>query len=202
APELGRHASSRSFVAPRSPVEELLAGIWSAVLGLDAVSVRDNFFSLGGHSLLATQVVSRTREVCGVELPLRTLFEAPTIAELPPHVEAGRQRGLAAPPLVARPRREPLPASFAQERLWFLDQLGTEGSSYNVPLALQLDGGLDVSALAAALGEHVLLLTLHHIVADGWSMGVLLRELAALYDAAREGRPSPLPALAVQYADF
>ncbi|HXO21370.1 MAG TPA: amino acid adenylation domain-containing protein, partial [Thermoanaerobaculia bacterium] len=293
APELGRHASSRSFVAPRSPVEELLAGIWSAVLGLDAVSVRDNFFSLGGHSLLATQVVSRTREVCGVELPLRTLFEAPTIAELAPHVEAGRQRGLAAPPLVARPRREPLPASFAQERLWFLDQLGTEGSSYNVPLALQLDGGLDVSALAAALGElvrrhealrttfasvssavaqvgqaaqvvqvvapdaaltlpalpgidlrdlpaagrtdaarraaaqaawapfdlargpllraallrlageeHVLLLTLHHIVADGWSMGVLLRELAALYDAAREGRPSPLPALAVQYADF
>ncbi|WP_420127104.1 non-ribosomal peptide synthase/polyketide synthase [Longimicrobium sp.] len=280
APEL---ASARDrYVAPRTPVEEVLAGIWAEVLRLERVGANDNFFDLGGHSLLATRVVSQVRELFGVELPLRVLFEAPTVAKLAGRVEEMRRAGAPAlPAVVPVERTGALPLSFAQERLWFIDQLEPGSATYNIPAALRLAGALDQRALERALGEivrrhealrtvfaqaggspvqvivpfggfalpvedlsgldeadreaavsrrageeagrgfdlaagplfraallrlgdedHVLLLSMHHIVSDGWSMGVLFRELSALYAAYREGRESPLPELAVQYADY
>jgi amino acid adenylation domain-containing protein len=280
APELA--SDEESYVAPRTPVEEVLAGIWAEVLGLERVGVEESFFDRGGHSLLATRVVSRVREVFGVELPLRALFEGPTVAEMAGRVEEMRRAGLPVlPPVVPVQRTEP-PLSFAQERLWFLDQLRPGEISYNLPFALRLRGALDVDALERALGEivrrhealrtvfqerggtpvqviapfsglplpvtdlshlphetreaevqrelveesgargfnlaagplfrasllrlgareHVLLLSQHHIVSDGWSMGVLYRELASLYEAYRQGGESPLPELPVQYADY
>ncbi|HVR99572.1 MAG TPA: amino acid adenylation domain-containing protein, partial [Thermoanaerobaculia bacterium] len=256
------------------PIEELLSGIWSEVLGLNRIGIHEDFFALGGHSLLATQVISRVRTVVGVELPLRRLFEAPTIAELARAVREGRE-GRPAPPIVPVPRDVPggeLPLSFAQQRLWLLDQLEPGSPAYNIPTAVRLTGELpagrlgwifaevarrhealrttfasrdgqavqviassgpelpvvDLSGLAAReelarrlaleeawrpfdlargpllrltllrLGEtdHLLLMTMHHIVSDGWSRGVLLREIGALYAG------SPLPELPVQYADF
>jgi amino acid adenylation domain-containing protein len=280
APEYA--SDDETYVAPRTPVEEVLAGIWAEVLGVERLGVHDEFFGLGGHSLLATRVVSRVREVFGVELPLRALFEGPTVAELAGRVEALRRAGLPVlPPVVPAGRARP-PLSFAQERLWFLDQLEPGSAFYNLPFALRLRGALDVDALERSLGEivrrhdalrtvfleqggtarqviapfggfaltvkdlshlpadareaevqreliaesterpfdlaagplfrasllrlgadeHVLLLAQHHIVSDGWSMGVLYRELSALYAAYRQGRESPLPELGVQYADF
>ncbi|HEU4456215.1 MAG TPA: amino acid adenylation domain-containing protein, partial [Longimicrobium sp.] len=281
APELA--PAEETYVAPRTPVEEVLAGIWAEVLGVGRVGVRDPFFELGGHSLLATRVVSWIRELFGVELPLRALFEGPTVAELAGRVEEMRRAGVPVlPPVVPTGRAEPPPLSFAQERLWFLDQLEPGSAFYNLPFALRLRGALDVDALERSLGEivrrhealrtvfreeggtprqviapfggfrltgkdlshlpgdareaevqrelvaeletrpfdlsagplfraallrlgaeeHVLLLSQHHVVSDGWSMGVLYRELSALYEANREGRESPLPGLAVQYADY
>ncbi|HET7461692.1 MAG TPA: FkbM family methyltransferase, partial [Longimicrobium sp.] len=280
APELAS-AEDRS-VAPRTPAEEVLAGIWAEVLGREQVGVEESFFALGGHSLLGTRVVSRVRELFGVELPLRALFEGPTVAELAVRVEEMRRAGLPVlPPVAPAERTGALPLSFAQERLWFLDRLEPGSATYNIPAAWRLGGVLDQAALERALGEivrrhealrtvfanvdgspvqviapfggfalpvedlsgwneadreaafrrrageearrafdlsagplfraallrlhaedHVLLVTMHHIVSDGWSMGVLQRELSALYTAYREGRESPLPALPVQYADY
>ncbi|HEU0299791.1 MAG TPA: amino acid adenylation domain-containing protein, partial [Longimicrobium sp.] len=268
-PEL---AADGGFVAPRTPVEETLAQIWAEVMGVERVGVHDDFFALGGHSLLATRVVARIRQALDVEVPLRAVFDAPTVAGL-----AERVGGGAAPaaPAIARFDGESPPLSFAQQRLWFLDQLDPGSVVYNIPAALRLAGELDVAALERALGEivrrhaalrttfaaadpeplqvispaaelalevepvagedalmarlrdeaarpfdlargplfrarlfraaereHVLLLTLHHAVSDGWSLGVLYRELAALYDAFRHGEPSPLAELPVQYADY
>ena len=135
----------------------MLAGIWAEVLGLDRVGVHDDFFDLGGHSLLATQVVSRLRDAFAVELPLRMLFEAPTVAALAERVEAARHGGRArsAPPIRRVERSGPLPLSFAQQRLWFLDQLEPGSPSYNIPLAVRLVGALDVPALERALDEVV-----------------------------------------------
>ncbi|HXO18881.1 MAG TPA: amino acid adenylation domain-containing protein, partial [Thermoanaerobaculia bacterium] len=283
-------AGAAGYDAPRGPMEELLAGIWSELLRVGRVGIHDSFFALGGHSLLATQVMSRVREVLGVEVPLRRLFEAPTVAGLAAQVEraqeakaAGRgERRLAAPPLVRRQEEGHSPASFPQERLWFLDQLGVGGAAYHLPNALRLSGRLDRPALAAALNElvrrheslrttfstagadvvqvvapplavalpvvdlsalptlqaaeaeserllrdearrpfdlergplfrsgllrlaeteHVLLLTMHHIVSDGWSLGVLTSELSALYGAFSRGEGDPLPALQLHYADY
>jgi amino acid adenylation domain-containing protein len=283
----------RAFEPPRDPVEEALAAIWREVLGVERVDVHDDFFALGGHSLLATQVASRVRETFRVELPLRRLFEAPTVAGLAREVEAalaaadqadgGAEALSLMAPIAPAPRDGDLPLSFSQERLWFLDRL-QPGTAYSLPLALRLRGPLDVpafaaalagierrhesvrtvfaerdgeprqvvlppsaprlpmidlSALPAAVGErvarelaaaeaarpfdlargpllralllrlgpaaenhHLLFLTMHHIVSDGWSMGVLVREAGALYEAARSGLPSPLPDLPIQYADF
>ncbi|MEA2692634.1 MAG: hypothetical protein QOJ16_2021, partial [Acidobacteriota bacterium] len=282
APEAG-HARAVG-TPPRTATEVLLAGIWSRVLGTERVSAEDDFFALGGHSLLGTQVTSRVREVFGVELPLRRLFQAPTLAALAREIEAlvgASGRALPAPPLRPLARTGPPPLSFAQERLWFLDQLAPGAATYNVPIALRLEGELSPAAFAWSLGEvvrrqealrttfpqaggrpvqaiapprpvevprvdltalpaaareregprlagvegnrpfdltrgpllratlvrlgpaeHLALLTVHHIVADGWSMGVLVREMGTLYGAAIAGRPSPLPPLPVQYADF
>jgi amino acid adenylation domain-containing protein len=271
------------FVAPRNPAEELLAGIWREVLGVPRVGAHDGFFDLGGHSLLATQVASRVREAFSVELPLRRVFEAPTLAELAAAIAEERAGGEApaAPPLRPAPRTGDLPLSFAQERLWFLDRLQPGGAAYNVPLFLRARGRLDLPRLQAALAGLVrrhealrtvfaerggapvqvvlpapetpsavplpvadlgslppaareaearrlaraeaarpfdlargpllralfldlgpeaglLSLALHHIVADGWSLGVLVREVKALY----AGEGERLPALPVQYADF
>ncbi|HEX8395547.1 MAG TPA: amino acid adenylation domain-containing protein, partial [Longimicrobium sp.] len=281
APEF-RTADER-YAAPRTPAEEVLAGIWAEVLGVERVGVHDPFFELGGHSLLATRVVSRVREVFGAELPLRALFEAPTVAELAGRVEETRRAGLPVlPPVVPVRRTEPPLPSFAQERLWFLDRLRPGELAYNLAFATRLRGGLDVDALERSLSEivrrhealrttfrdrdgtplqaiapfggfavavkdlstlpgdareaevrreiaaegsarpfdlsagplfrasllrlgaaeHVLLLSMHHIVSDGWSMGVLYRELSSLYEAYRSGGESPLPELGVQYADY
>ncbi|NVJ15426.1 non-ribosomal peptide synthase/polyketide synthase, partial [Myxococcus sp. AM010] len=273
---------TEAFVAPRTATEALVAGLFSEVLGLDRVGVHSGFFELGGHSLLATQAISRIRGAFGVELPLRDLFEAPTVAALAERVDRWVRAGagFAAPPLKPRAgRTSVLPLSFAQQRLWFLEQLAPGSAFYNVPAVVKLSGPLDVLALERSfdalvrrheslrttfradggapvqviapagqvaftfedlsglpdaeqeaqrraevealrpfelaqgpllrttllrLGEreHVLVLMTHHIVSDGWSMGVLVREVAALYEAFSQGRPSPLPELPVQYPDY
>ena len=149
--------SETSYLAPRTPAEELMAGIWQEVLSVKQVGVNDNFFELGGHSLLATQLISRVRTVFAVELPLNSLFEGPTVAELAERatkaVEAGM--GLYVPPVLPAPRDRALPLSFAQQRLWFLDQLEPLSSFYNVPAAVQMSGRLDREALKRALNEIV-----------------------------------------------
>jgi amino acid adenylation domain-containing protein len=156
APGGERPLLDREYVAPRTPEEELLAGIWSQVLGIREIGVRDNFFELGGHSLLATQIISRTREAFQVDLPLRALFESPTVAELVERIEL--QRSVAqdqeqAPPLITIERTGRLPLSFAQQRLWFLDQLEPGLSFYNLSAAIRLTGDLDVEALEQTLTE-------------------------------------------------
>ena len=271
----------REVVGPRSAVESVLVELWGELLGRSEVSVLDNFFELGGHSLLATQVISRVRETFEVEVPLRALFDTPTIAGLAERIEMARGEDTAVPPLVRVPREGYLPLSFAQQRLWFLDQFEPGNSVYNVPSALRLTGPLNFNALQQSLqqivhrhealrttfalieGEpvqvipaavpvllplldlqsldpdsrkaearrlideeaqrpfdleqgplfrasllrlseedHILLLSLHHIVSDGWSQGVLRRELVALYRAGCHGQPSELPDLPLQYADY
>ncbi|PYP82401.1 MAG: non-ribosomal peptide synthetase, partial [Blastocatellia bacterium AA13] len=268
------------YAAPRTPVEELLSGIWSEVLGLERVGVLDDFFELGGHSLLATQVVSRIREAFGVELPLRDLFERPVIRELAKRVELGlwREEYTAAPPIKRADRRDASPLSFAQQRLWFIDKL-EPGSLYNINLAVRLQGSLDTGAVDKSISEivrrheslrtvfglldqepiqivrdaeeitipiedltgldsinnqvlrraveeasfgfdlengplfrvrllklgvfeHVLLLSMHHIVSDAWSLGILIKEFAALYQSYSARKDSPLPELEIQYSDF
>ncbi len=285
-----------SFVLPRTPTEEILANLWAEVLNLKLVGIHDNFFELGGHSLLATQVISRLRSLTGVDLPMRRLFESPTIAELSEVIEAAQHTGLGlqTPAIAPIPRNSDLPLSFAQTRLWFLNQLEEESATYNMAEPLRLTGYLQVTALEMAIQEilrrheilrttfkivngspvqsvgsvgrinffpcsllpapcslfpivdlqhlpeveqsaqvrqfateeaqqpfdlsngpllrvtllrlgiqsHVLLLTMHHIVSDGWSMGIFIDELSTLYKAFCAGEPSPLPELAIQYADF
>ncbi|HEX2188606.1 MAG TPA: amino acid adenylation domain-containing protein, partial [Longimicrobiaceae bacterium] len=151
APELG---AAGAYVAPRTATEEVLAGIFAEVLGAARVGAEDGFFELGGHSLLAMRAVSRVRQALGTELPLRALFEAPTVAALAGRVEALRRAGgPAVPPLRRVPRlgTEGLPLSFAQQRLWVVDRLEPESAAYNMPYALRLRGRLDVGALRASL---------------------------------------------------
>jgi amino acid adenylation domain-containing protein len=149
APE---HGGEAAYVAPRTATQEVLAGIWGEVLGLETVGVEAGFFELGGHSLLATQVVSRARHAFGVEVPLRALFEAPTVAGLAERIEALRSEGAPpAPPIERVPRTGPLPLSFAQQRLWVVDRMEPGSAAYNVPFALRLRGALDVAALRASL---------------------------------------------------
>jgi amino acid adenylation domain-containing protein/non-ribosomal peptide synthase protein (TIGR01720 family) len=328
------------YVAPRNDFERAIAAAWQEVLKLPRVGANDSFFELGGSSLVATQVISRVREAFAVELPLRTLFEARTLAGLAERVEALRAVGPAtastprppgvpgvlgvpgtpspaailgspgslaqagapgkvgspaqagapgtvegpgvmAPPLVAGPRAGPPPLSFAQHRLWLIDQLEPGSPLYNIPGAVRLTGPLAPELLRGALGEvvrrhetlrttfqavdgqpvqviaaelrpsmpvvdlaglpagqrdretarvtaaegrlpfdlakgplqrvtllrlareeHVALLTFHHIVADAWSVGIFLREIAAAFSAGSTGEPLPLAELPVQYADF
>ncbi|MBW8874483.1 MAG: amino acid adenylation domain-containing protein [Acidobacteria bacterium] len=155
APERSRAADGEGFVAPRNAAEELLAATWTEVLGLDRVGVHDNFFTLGGHSLIATRLVARVRETFGVELTLRRLLDGPTVAEVAAAVAEAAQAGagLVPPPITRLPRDAEPQLSFAQERLWFLEQLEPGTMAYNVHAALQLDGPLDGTALAAVLGE-------------------------------------------------
>ncbi|MFF0519186.1 non-ribosomal peptide synthase/polyketide synthase [Actinomadura nitritigenes] len=147
-PEASRPAG-REFVAASSPVQQLLAEMWAAVLGVERVGADDNFFELGGHSLLATQVVSRVREVFGAEVPVAALFDRPTVAGLADALE-GADR-VAVPAVVPVPRDGRLPLSFAQQRLWFLGQLEPGLAEYNAPMPMGLAGELDVAALGAAL---------------------------------------------------
>jgi amino acid adenylation domain-containing protein len=284
APDWTTAEQEASRAVPRNAIEEILSGIWREILGGGEVDIHDNFFDLGGHSLLATQVMSRVRKTFKVEVPLRRLFEFPTVATLAECIASASRADeyeLRVPPLVPVERRGRMPLSFAQQRLWFLHQLEPETPAYNVPAAVRLNGQLNVTALEQSFNEiirrheslrttfatdqtgpvqiiapaqklslavldisalperereleaeriaadearlpfdlsqgpvlrvrllrlgeaeHILLLTMHHIVSDGWSVGVLVSEVGALYDAFAAGKPSPLADLKIQYADF
>jgi amino acid adenylation domain-containing protein len=283
APDASQMPSGRAYVGARTTTEELVAGIWGDVLHVETVGVEDNFFELGGHSLLATQVMARVREVFGVEMPLRNLFEQPTVAGLVEQVERvlGAGRGVQMTPIERVEREGGMPLSFAQQRLWFLDQFEPGSTFYNLPSAVHLSGILNHGALERSfeeivkrhevlrtrfvyveggavqvveavrsfelplidlrgLGlrereaevrrlcsveaqqsfeigselllrckvlrldetEHIALFTMHHIVSDGWSINLLVNEVAALYEAFSTGKPSPLADLRIQYADY
>jgi amino acid adenylation domain-containing protein/FkbM family methyltransferase len=282
-PNRNRQEVGETFVAPRNQIEEILAGIWAQVLVIEQVSIYDNFFDIGGHSLLATQVISRVRQSFEVEIPLRQIFETPTVIGLAESIEATLRSGtsLQSSPIERAARDGNLPLSFAQQRLWFLDQMEPGSPIYNMPAAIRLRGRLDIDALERTLSELVrrhevlrttfssvaglpvqvvhdpypvllpqvdlsllpdaerdasikqliaeeaqspfdlgrgplmratllrskvddcvVLFTTHHIVSDGWSIAVLIDEVANLYEAYLENRPSPLVELPIQYSDF
>ena len=278
-PDKSRPLLDVELVAPRTPTEEILAGIWTEVLNLDEVGVLDNFFMLGGDSIQATQLISRVRDTFKIELSLHRLFESPTVAEFGAIVDGTSRQQLA--PIQQVSRAGELPLSFAEQRLWFLDRLQEGSVTYNEQEGLRLSGSLEIEALQKAIQEivrrheslrtnyravdgstvrvvrpelelkmpvvdlqqlppeerfqevqrlgtgerqqpfdlandpllrvtllqlaaddWVLLLTMHHIITDGWSTGVFCHELEALYGAYVLGKPSPLPSLPIQYADF
>ena len=267
---------------PLSSTEESLAGLWREVLKKEAVRCEDNFFELGGNSLMAIQLISRIRTLFHLELPLATVFTTLTLRDMAAEIDADQHGEVIDTAIPRMDRKETLPLSFAQERLWFLSQLEPENPFYNTPVALRLRGRLNKVALSDALqdlvrrhevlrtafrneggrpcqlildklripvtehdlsdlpgeereamlmaharneaqtpfgdlavppllrvvllklhlDQHALLLTFHHIVTDGWSLGILTRELARFYNARCSGLLADLPPLPVQYADF
>jgi len=278
-----RLEAKEEFVAPRTPTEEILAGIWADVLKTEDVGVNDDFFALGGHSLLLARLAARISNSFQVDLPLRDLFEAPTVARISERIEAARRaaEGFKDEPLISVSRAGNLPLSFAQERLWFFDQLEPNSAAYNIPRVLRLTGSLDTRALQQSIDtivarheilrtsflvdqgkpalsiassatlkipvfdvshlateareekakelarretdrsfdlthaplfrlglvklgaeDHILLLTMHHIVSDGWSIGVFMRELVICYNAMTTDASPELPKLMMQYVDF
>ncbi|MER5729490.1 amino acid adenylation domain-containing protein [Streptomyces sp. NPDC002138] len=152
-PDRDRAVSGAEFIAPRDETERVVAGIWAEVLGVDRVGIDDGFFDLGGHSLLATMAVSRIAERLGREVELRTLFENPSIRAFGPLVAAARQAGASA--VVPVDRSGPLPQSFAQERMWFLDRMSDAGDEYVLWFSWRMRGGLDRAAWQGALDEVV-----------------------------------------------
>ncbi len=282
------------FVAPRTPVEEVVAGIWMKLLGQE-VSIHDNFLEVGGNSILAMQVISRLRDIFKMELPLRSLFEFPTVAGMAQRIElmghssfqlddapvVKQDVDVQLTPLQKFIRPQLIPTSFSQQRLWFLEQLSPGSPRYNLPLILEYKGLLNITVLEQSCQEiihrhealrtnftqvegqpvqfiapeiplnmevidlrelssnlrsieaqnivdlrvqqpfnleqnpllrvavihlteteHILLITMHHIVSDGWSFGVFTRELIALYESFAQQKPSTLPELPIQYADY
>lgn len=283
APDWSEPQATSSFVAPSTPIEEVLAGIWSQLLGVKRVGINDHFFELGGHSLLATQCISAIRDTLQIELPLHRFFETPTIASLARFIEEDsvQRHGQQFPPIQPIPHEKALPLSFAQERIWLIQRLDPTTISYNYQTTIRFTGILDVAALEKSLGEiirrheiyrtsfplengqpvqvisppqpfqlplldlqekavseraaeaqrlieqeiqkpfelsqlplirwtllrfhereHVLIHVEHHLLHDGWSFNTFLRELLQLYSAFSNGRPSPLPELPIQFADF
>jgi amino acid adenylation domain-containing protein len=280
--EQPRAEPAETYVGPRNAIEEMVATVWSQVLHLEQLSVHDNFFTLGGHSLLATQITSRIANTLKVQLPLRLLFERPTVAELAEHIVSLKRLDTPAPPaLCTVSRQSALPLSFAQQRLWFLDQFEPNSYAYNMPGAVRISGTLNVVALEQSLNEivrrheslrtrfpmmdgepvqmiapfvpfklplkdlsllsdhiretrlaeittrqsreifslsrgpllhvnlvrlvtneHVLLVTMHHIISDGWSLELFFRELSTIFPAFCERKTSTLPELTIQYADY
>ncbi|PFJ06741.1 non-ribosomal peptide synthetase, partial [Bacillus cereus] len=281
--ELEAQSISEDITSSRTPVEELIVSVWSQVLGIRNISVQDSFFEIGGHSLLATQVVSRLQEIFQIELPVRELFEYATVESLAKRLDQLRKgdRKREIPPLMPMKRGETIPLSYAQQRLWFIDQFTPNSALYNMPMVCRLTGSwlpealetgwnqlikrheslrtvfhevnghpvqqikpytfqsipkIDVTMLSPEdreeevkrliqqetempfdLGEGplirasmlqvgeeewILLCTLHHIISDGWSMGVLLEEWMAFYEKATDGKVAELEPLPVQYADF
>ncbi len=279
-PKPDRANYQQVYAAPRNATETLLCGIWQQLLGLERVGIEDNFFALGGHSLLATRLISQIRQQLEVELPLRVLFEQQTIAglaaALPEHHNV-----TVLTDITPAERAGPLQLSYAQQRLWFIDQLESGGTQYNMPMAYRLRGALNIQALeqtlyliierhevlrtrfveqagqvtqvireqfSASLASHdlsqldaarqnreirrlaiadatrpfdlsrdlllrmqllrladddyVLLTNMHHIASDGWSLGLLFKEISALYQACHLGQDNPLPALPLQYVDY
>ncbi|MFL1551428.1 non-ribosomal peptide synthetase [Pseudomonas sp. D47] len=274
---------TREHIEPETPLQQQIAAIWREVLGLPRIGLSDDFFALGGHSLLATQIISRTRQACDVELPLRTLFEASELgafAEQVGLIQASGQRNQQTA-IAKVDRSAPVPLSYSQQRMWFLWQMEPDSPAYNVGGMARLRGVLDVGRFEAALQalimrhetlrttfpsvdgvayqkvapqtglrmdwqdfsalndterqrrlqqladheahtpfnletgpllraclvkaaeqEHYLVLTLHHIVTEGWAMDIFARELSALYEAFIDERDSPLAPLPVQYLDY
>ncbi len=277
-PETRNHAEAG--LDTRTPTEEMIAGIWSDVLGLREVGVDDDFFERGGHSLAALRVVSRVEEAVGVTLPVKRIFESPTVRLLAESINAGSGRALNRPLLTRRDDNERRVLSFSQQRLWFIDQLEPTSALYNIPAGARLQGALNVEALRqsieaitsrheilrtrfrtedgepfqevvpyqpallladlSSLGEderevealsllavqarrafdisrlplirwllirlrpdlHIIAVVVHHIVCDGWSIGVLIRELARFLQDFAEGAHCRLEPLPVQYADY
>jgi amino acid adenylation domain-containing protein len=207
APDAGRRESDEDFVPPRTPAEELVASVWADVLKIERVGAFDNFFELGGHSLMATQVVSRVKAAFGVEVPLRALLDSATVAGLTEHVEKARRLAALkeqAPPLVPAGRGRELPLSFAQQRLWFFDQLEPGNLFYNLPNAIRLRGTLDADALRRALTEivrrHEVLRTSFanregepvQVIAPAANVLLPVTELAGLPEAEREAKAREL----------
>jgi amino acid adenylation domain-containing protein len=271
------------FVAPRTAIEQQLADIWNELLGLEQIGIHDNFFDLGGHSLLIARLIARLHQTLQVDLPWRSLFDAPTVAELAQMIttHAPEVSQLQTLPLQPVPHDAPLPLSFAQERIWFLQQLEPSMMSYNSQATLRFRGQLDIAALERSLKtmverheifrttfasidgkprqfihptlsiqfpvidlvtipidereamaqqlikaefqipfdltqlplirwkllrlsgqEYILVHVEHHLLHDGWSFNVLIREILELYQAFAAGQPSPLPELPIQFADF
>jgi len=200
--EAGGPEQGHILAPPRGPIDEVLVGIWSQVLGKDEISIYDNFFDLGGHSLLATQVVSRVRKAFNIELPLRRLFESPTVAALASWVEWAirMEETLEAPPVESVPRDRDLPLSFAQQRLWFLDQLASDKSIYNGPIAIRLTGALNTEALRKTLNgivnRHDVLRTTFvavsgrpvQVIGPPQEVNLPATDLTALAEAEREAR--------------
>ncbi|KAF3884862.1 MULTISPECIES: amino acid adenylation domain-containing protein [Nostocales] len=284
-PAPDRESYKHNFVEARNPIEQVLASIWAEVLSLEVVGIYDNFFELGGHSLLATQVMSRIRRALGVEIKVQLLFETPTIADLAREISVIQNQDTNLLENHTIPRltnRQTVPLSFAQQRVWFLEQLEPNSPTYIISQAFRLQGTLDVGVLQQSLDaivahhealrtnfivsvdgspiqifqeprsvelkivdflheqkseinpqlsdylnreahrpfnlssdlmlratlcyvdhqEYVLLLVMHHIASDGWSMGILWQQLATVYEAFAQKLPNPLPKLPIQYADF
>ncbi|QKW08919.1 amino acid adenylation domain-containing protein [Streptomyces sp. NA04227] len=277
-PDGSRPELAARFEAPRTRTEEVVAEIWSELLGVSPIGLHDDFFELGGHSMLAIQVIARINDTLDTDVNLRVIFESPTVAALSKHLD-GLITDSSRAALQPVPRTGRMPLSHAQQRLWFLDQLVENNPFYNVPDAVRMRGPLDLDALAKALSavvarhevlratiheeaghswqefahpapmtlplvdvsgeadpesaarrlvreeartpfdlsagpllradvvrlgpdDHVLRVTMHHVVADAWSRLVLMRELSLFYAAFVEGKDAALPALSVQYADF
>ena len=189
----------REYRAPRTPVEEVVADIWADILKLESAGTNENFFELGGHSLLATRVISRIREAFAIDVPLRAMFDAPTIAELSAAIESLQRAedGRLAPALVPVARDRGLPLSFAQQRIWFIDQLDPLSALYNVAVALRLNGELNRPALESALHSlverHEILRTVYRLendraaqfVLQEWSIPVAIRAVLDNQEAAR-----------------
>ncbi|WP_275269411.1 non-ribosomal peptide synthetase [Pantoea ananatis] len=272
----------REYYPPESNCERIVSKIWQDVLLISEISRHDNFFELGGHSLLATQVLARLRDAFNIDLPLKILFESHSLFDLACRIEAFKPASTVITlPIEKTDRLLPLPLSFSQQRLWFLNQLDESSALYNIPAAVKLTGNLNLEALRIAFNKiverhetlrtafvakgstpfqtiathldlpvavadlsdlprperqrqvaslaqsealrpfnltegplvrvrvlrlehdsHVVLLTLHHIIADGWSMGILIKELSAFYTAYLDDKPAFLPELSIQYADY
>jgi FkbM family methyltransferase len=274
-PESRRVKTKPRPASAPNPVEEILCGIWDEALGRENTSPADNFFEAGGHSLVATRVITRVRDVFRVDVPLRVLFECPTVTDLARFIAS--QQGpapLFGQPIDVTPRAGGVPLSFAQQRLWFMQELEAGASIYNCPFALLIEGPLKLAELERTVTEivkrhevlrtsfpskegspvqtiepatavvlpfvdaegadpgaimaeefarpfdlkkgpamraklvrlaecrHLLLLSMHHIVSDGWSLGILLNEIVEFYDAFAGGRAPNASELRVQYAEF
>ena len=264
-----------SYISPETDVEKKLASIWSEVLKIEKIGINDHFFKIGGHSLLAMQVISRVRHQYDIDLPLRNLFEHQTIADLSVVIESlcQEKNRLQMPSITAKQRPVPLPLSFAQQRLWFIDQLLSNLVIYNIPVVFYLKRSINRISLERAFNtlierheslrtcfpanggkayqlirsepgiqlvkqeclsdlkklseqealipfdlsngplirailmalpneENALLVTFHHIVADGWSLKIFFQELSTLYNDYIQGKEPSLPSLSVQYADY
>jgi amino acid adenylation domain-containing protein/non-ribosomal peptide synthase protein (TIGR01720 family) len=271
------------FLSPRNPIEQTVSEIWKSVLNQEIISLNQNFFELGGHSLIATQLISRIRNVFQIEIPLRSLFQNPTIAEFSLFLQNNLLKNNAKQlPLIGKETRpEKIPLSFSQERLWFIERLLNENSIFNLTGILKIEGEINLPVLQQSLNTIIrrhevlrtsfieevgkplqfihperlievkvtkitessnkkiddivkekvsdeintpfniakdvlirsefldfgnnlqfLLLTVHHIVSDGWSMGIFAREIARIYMNLTGGKPIELPELTFQYADY
>lgn len=273
--------STEEYVAPTTPVETSLVDTWQEILNIESIGIHDDFFALGGHSLLAMQVISRLRDNLSIDLPLKTFFESPTIAQLSKKLATDHSQKIQLPSVTPFAYTNEIPLSFAQQRLWFLDQLEAKKDTHNMSIPLLLKGSLQIDVLKKGLAEiisrhsclrttfqlhnnqsfqfvsppfpikltrhnlldskgskqkeeiqrlasqesqyhfsleqgplirfnllllekksHLLLITMHHIISDGWSINILIHELSILYAAFANGNPSPLPVLAIQYTDY